>query len=246
MSSNLKKVLLVTGASQGIGAAIASLASREGYTVAIHYHQSRAKAEQVLRELILHGGEGSIFQADLRSEPEVVRLFEEVRLALGSVTHLVCNAGGSKDIFLRDFTEENVSEMLNRNFISTVMCCREGAKHMLEGSVIVNISSRAAVLGGLPGRTLYAAAKGAVDSFTIGLAKELGPYGIRVVGLRPGPTVTATHDGRGGEERLNAIMQGTAAGRAAKPEEIAEAVIYLLSPKASFVAGTMIDVSGGR
>ncbi|MBD1557806.1 SDR family oxidoreductase [Vibrio sp. S9_S30] len=241
-------VLLVTGASQGIGAAIAKRAAQQGYTVAIHYHQSVSKASQVLEEIRRDGGRGAIFQADLRVESQVVKLFDNVREGLGSISHLVCNAGQSKDIYIREFSSENIHELLDLNFVSTALCCREGVKQMSEGSggVIVNISSRAAALGGLPGRTLYAAAKGAIDSFTIGLAKEVGPQGIRVVGVRPGPTITATHEKRGGEERLNAIMQGTAIGRPGKPEEIADAVLYLLSPNATFVAGTLIDVSGGR
>ncbi|MBT3358337.1 MAG: SDR family oxidoreductase [Rhodospirillales bacterium] len=246
-----RKVLLITGASRGIGAALAKCAGRAEYAVAINYHQSETEAQAVCQSVEREGGVALTIGADVTSEADTIGMFERVALELGPVTHLVNCAGQSADILIEDITRDAIDQMMGLNLHSAIFCCREAVKHMRahprkSGGVIVNVSSRAAVLGGLAGRTLYAAAKGGMDSFTIGLAREVGPDNIRVVGVRPGPTKTSTHDGRGGEDRLREIMKGTAAGRPADPEEIAEAILFLLSDQSSFIAGTMIDVSGGR
>jgi len=248
---SMRKVLLITGASRGIGAALAKCAGRAGYAVAINYNSSENEAQAVLRSIESEGGVALPIYADVPNESDIIRMFERIAAELGPVTHLVNCAGHSADILIEDITQSAIDQMMGLNLHSAIFCCREAVKHMRAhprkpGGVIVNVSSRASVLGGLAGRTLYAAAKGGMDSFTIGLAREVGPDNIRVVGVRPGPTKTSTHDGRGGEERLLEIMNKTAAGRPADPEEIAEAILFLLSDQSSFIAGTMVDVSGGR
>jgi NAD(P)-dependent dehydrogenase (short-subunit alcohol dehydrogenase family) len=243
--------VLVTGGSRGIGAAICRSAARAGYRVAVNFMNSKVHADELVGEIRGGGGEAMAVKADVSNEGEIVRMFEIVDNNFGKVSHLVNNAGQSSDFRVESATTGDIAKVMDLNFLSTVVCCREAIARMSkerggDGGVIVNISSRAAVLGGLPGRTIYAAAKGAVDSFTIGFAKEVGPAGIRVNGLRPGPTLTETHNGRGGKVLLERIMKDTAIGRPGRPDEIASAVLFLMSDASSYMSGTVIDVSGGR
>lgn len=245
------KLVLVTGGSRGIGAAVCHAAAREGYRVAINFVASQANAECLANEIEACGGSAILLKADVSDETQIVRMFKRLDAAAGRITHLVNNVGQSNDYIIEHATSALIEASLRLNFASTVLCSREAifrmsTRHGGSGGVIVNVSSRAAVLGGLRGRVMYAAAKGAIDSFTIGLAKEVGPDGIRVNAVRPGATITDTHRDRGGVERLNELTASIALGRPGKPEEIANAILFLMSERASYMAGAIMDVSGGR
>ncbi|MGA0597379.1 SDR family oxidoreductase [Enterovirga sp. CN4-39] len=248
----MKKVLLVTGGSGGIGRAIASLAAREGYAVALTYRSNPEGAREVVREIESGGGRAAAFEADLGREDEIVRLFEKVDSALGPLSALVNNAG---QIGWEGRVDEARAEDLNRlwavNVTSYFICAREAVRRMStrhggRGGAIVNVSSLSGRSGGRDRRVHYAASKGAINTFTLGLAKEVATEGVRVNGVVPAFTATGIHDAFGGsEERARRIVGTIPMGRIGLPEETAEAVLWLLSDKASFVTGTLLDVAGG-
>jgi len=245
-------VLIVTGGSRGIGAATAKLGAARGYHVAVNYNRSPDQAEALVREIEEAGGRAIAIKADVSREADVVRLFETVDRTLGRVTALFNNAGVVHQMkSITEFSAEELGEMWRINITSQFLCAREAAKRMStrlggQGGAIVNMSSAAARLGGANGSLAYAASKGAIDTFTTGLALELGPQGIRVTAVRPGLIETSIHDDMGDPDRLAKLRPTVPLGRTGKVEEVAEAVLWLLSPQASYVTNTIIDIGGGR
>lgn len=245
-------VLIVTGASRGIGAACARLGARAGYKVVVNYGRSRDAALAVVADIEAAGGRAIAVGADVSKLSEVAHLFAETDRRFGRVTALINNAGiGGAIRPIEEHTEATLNDLFSTNIYSCIHCAsaavrRMSPRHGGKGGVIVNISSAAARLGGIQGMVAYAASKGAVDSFTIGLAKEVGKEGIRVVGIRPGMIATDILEPIGGDELMRETAPTIPIGRVGQPEEIAQAAIWLLGPGASYVHGTTIDISGGR
>lgn len=246
------KVLVVTGASRGIGAACARIGARAGYKVVVNYARSREAALALVGDIEQSGGTAIAVQADVSRLCEVERLFSETDERLGKVAALINNAGiGGQVRPIEEHTEETLNDLFRTNVYSCIHCSSAAVRRMSPrygggGGVIVNISSAAARLGGIKGMVAYAASKGAIDSFTAGLAKEVGMEGIRVVGIRPGVIATDILEPIGGADLMRQVAPTIPIGRVGQPEEIAEAAIWLLGPAASYVHGTTIDVSGGR
>jgi NAD(P)-dependent dehydrogenase (short-subunit alcohol dehydrogenase family) len=242
--------LLITGGSRGIGAATARLAARKGYPVAINYREARDQAEALVAEIEAAGGRAMAVRADVASGEQVEAMFREVD-AFGPLTGLVNSAGISLTARVEEFEQSKLEHLLGINVVGTMLCCREAVKRMStrqggKGGAIVNVSSMAAAIGGRPGRTAYAASKGAVDSFTIGIAKEVGREGIRVNALRPGMTMTDMTDAVRSNPGLYASTAATIAmNRCAEADEMALPILWLLSDEASFVSGALLDGSGG-
>lgn len=249
--ANMNKVLLITGASRGIGAATALAAARRGYSVAVNYRQDAAAAQQVLAKIAeLPGAAPSMaIQAEVSDEDQVLTMFEQVRQQLGSVHYLVNNAGVvDRASTVRDMTAARWRRMFDVNVLGTFLCAREGLKDMLAASsgAIVNVSSVAAKLGS-PGQYVdYASAKAAVDTFTLGLAREVAHLGIRVNGVRPGIIDTEIHASGGQPDRVQRLGPEQPMKRAGTAQEVANSIVWLLSDEASYVTGTMLDVAGGR
>ena len=246
-------VLLITGGARGIGAATARLAARRGHAVAINYRAAKDAAEILIDEIERGGGRAIAVQADVAHEAEIVRMFEEVDARLGRLSALVNNAGvnGGPPRPVAELEAVELERLMAVNVTGLMLCCREAVRRMSTarggtGGAIVNVSSMAAVIGGRGGRSAYAGSKGAVDSFSVGLAREGAAEGIRVNVLRPGMTrsdMTAeVHDD---PERLARIAATIAMGRTAEPEEMASAILWLLSGEASFISGARLDASGG-
>lgn len=235
--------LLVTGASRGIGAAIARMASSRGFSVIVNYSQDRDRAEQLAREI-----GGRAVQADVASEADVLRMFDQC----GPITALVNNAGVTGGFARVDEIDaDSVDRMLRINILGTMLCAREAVrrmstKHGGAGGAIVNISSLAARTGGSGEWVHYAASKGAVDTFTVGLAREVATEGIRVNAVAPGLIETGLHAANGRPQRLEKLAPSIPMQRAGTPEEVAEAVLWLLSPAASYVTGAILEAGGGR
>ncbi len=245
--------MLVTGGGRGIGAAICRLAARNDWAVAVNYSRSKAAAEALVRDIRDNGGTASAFQADVGREADVLRLFEAVDREFGSLGAVVNNAATDHAGPVEDFRVEDFLRVLSVNTIGPWLCAREGIRRMStarggKGGVIVNISSISARTGGLPSDVMYASSKGAVDSFTLGLAKEVGRQGIRVVGVRPSITRTEIFDkSEGGLARVMAVAErDTVLGRIAEADEVANLVVWLASPAASYVTATYYDISAGR
>jgi NAD(P)-dependent dehydrogenase (short-subunit alcohol dehydrogenase family) len=244
-------VLLVTGASRGIGAAIALAGARAGYRICINYNRSRSAAEAVAARIAKDGGRAITVQADVGDSSAVEIMFRTIDEQLGPITALVNNAGWYDGVNRVDeMRPEQLIKTFATNIFSYFYCSREAVrrmstKHGGKGGAIVNVSSRGATFGGLPKETHYAASKGAVDSFTKGLAREVGGEGIRVNGVRPGPILTDIHEVHGGYEAARAIGATGPLGRAGEPAEIAEAVLWLLSPGSSYIHGAIVDATGG-
>ncbi len=245
-------VLIVTGASRGIGASIARLGGREGYAVCVNFARNGAAAERVVADIREAGGRAIAVQADISGKDEAKRLFATVDRELGTLTALVNNAGISGPLTaVEDMSDAGLRELFATNVDSLYWCCGEAMKRMARkhggrGGAIVNVGSIAARTGGMAGMVAYASSKGAVDSFTLGLAKEAGPEGVRVNCLRPGTTQTDILGPLGGADFGQRVAASTPLGRLGQPDEIAQAVIWLLSDQASFTHGALLDVSGGR
>ncbi|MBI1779604.1 MAG: SDR family oxidoreductase [Proteobacteria bacterium] len=245
-------VLIVTGGSRGIGAATARIGAREGYAVCVNYAKAKNAALSVVRAIEKAGGRAIAVKADVAKPKEVARLFATVDRTLGPVTALVNNAGiGGPLKRVDEHDEKSLSRLFATNTFGCFYCAAEAIRRMSrkqggKGGAIVTISSAAARLGGLPKLVAYAASKGAVDSFTIGLAKEVGKEGIRVNAIRPGMIKTDILGPIGGDKLIAQIAPFVPLGRAGTPEEIGEAAIWLCSDAASYVHGAIIDVSGGR
>lgn len=247
-----KPIALITGASRGIGAATARLAASRGYDIALNYLHNAASAEALAAEVRTLGRRAITIQGDVAIEADVLRMFAEVDTKLGRLTALVNNAGVlDKQTRVQDMSVERMQRIFNTNVLGSFVCCREAVKRMStanggSGGAIVNLSSRAAALGA-PGEYVdYAASKGAVDTLTIGLAKEVAAQGIRVNAVRPGIIETDIH-ASGGEPgrpaRLGPLIPMQRSGTA---EEVAQSIVWLLSPASSYVTGALLDIGGGR
>ena len=244
--------MLVTGASRGIGAEIAVLAAEQGFRVGVNYNSSEAAAQQVVERIRAAGSEAVALKADVSRPDEVARLFAQLDERFGRLDVLVNNAGVLANFRITEVDASNVAAIYAANVFSAYYCAGEAARRMSRsrggaGGVIVNMSSVAARLGGLAGGTAYAGTKGAIDSFNLALAKELGPEGIRVNALRPGLISTEIHNVHGGIGQMEQLARtAVPLGRAGSAREVAEAVLWLASDSASYVHGAVIDVAGGR
>ncbi len=245
-------MLIVTGAGKGIGRATARLAALRGYAVCVNYLSDQGSATAVVESIAREGGVAIAVQADIAIESEVVRLFMAVDNLLGTPSALVNNAATLEtQMRLDQMDAARFGRMFATNVFGTMLCCREAVKRMSTrfggtGGTIVNVSSGAAKYGS-PGEYVdYAASKGAVESFTIGLAKEVAEEGIRVNGVRPGFIHTDMHAKGGEPGRMERVAKLVPMQRGGTPEEVASAILWLLSAEATFCTGTFIDVSGGR
>ena len=248
----MKKIMLVTGASRGIGAEIAMLAGRSGYRVGVNYLRSEQAAQDVVSAIKKSGGEAIALQADVGKLDEVVAMFAQLDSAFGAPDVLVNNAGVLANFRVDAVDERNLADIFSANVFSAYYCAREAIKRMSTahggtGGVIINMSSVASRLGGLGGGAAYAASKGAIDTFTLALAKEVGAEGIRVNAIRPGLISTDIHDVHGGIAKMEAMAKTVVPmGRAGAAAEVAEVALWLASSASSYVHGSVIDVAGGR
>lgn len=248
----MEKVLLVTGGSRGIGAATCKLAAQQGWAVAVNYSANSLAADEVVRSIRSQGGHAMAVQADVADEDQVLRMFEQIDAKLGHLTGLVNNAG-VVDVTARvqDQSVERWRRMFDINVMGSMLCAREAVRRMStslggQGGSIVNVSSAAARLGA-PGQYVdYAAAKGAIDAFTIGLAKEVGSDGIRVNAVRPGLIETDIHASGGLPNRVRDLQHQVPMGRGGSAQEVAQLMVWLLSDAASYTTMSLIDISGGR
>ena len=248
----MEQVLLVTGASRGIGAATALLAAARGYAVAVNYAAQASAAEEVVGKIRAQGGKALAVQADVADEGQVLAMFEQVDAKLGRLTALVNNAG-VVDVPARvdEMGVARLKRMFDINVLGSFVCAREAVRRMStrhggNGGAIVNVSSAAARLGA-PGQYVdYAAAKGAIDAFTIGLAREVAAEGIRVNAVRPGLIETDIHASGGLPDRVKQLAHQVPMQRGGTAGEVANAIVWLLSPEASYTTMSLVEVSGGR
>jgi NAD(P)-dependent dehydrogenase (short-subunit alcohol dehydrogenase family) len=245
-------VLLVTGGSRGIGAATALLAASQGWAVAVNYRSNSLAADAVVRRIRADGGRAMTVRADVALEADVLRMFEQVDAKLGPLSGLVNNAG-VVDVACRlaDMTAARLHRQWATNVLGSQLCAREAVRRMStrhggEGGAIVNVSSVAAVLGAGGQYVDYAACKGAIDTFTVGLAREVAAEGIRVNAVRPGIIDTDIHASGGQPDRAQRLASTIPMQRPGQPDEIAQAILWLLGSAASYTTGALLDVTGGR
>jgi NAD(P)-dependent dehydrogenase (short-subunit alcohol dehydrogenase family) len=245
-------LLIITGGARGIGAATARLAAQRGWDVCVNYRVDEAAAGQVVADCRANGVNAVAVAADVSVEADVERLFATAQDVLGPVRGLVNNAGivGGKSQ-LADFDAARMERIFAVNALGAFLCARAAVRRMStarggEGGVIVNVSSRAAAIGGAGEYVDYAAAKAAVDTLTIGLAREVADEGVRVNGVRPGMIHTDIHASGGQPGRVERLAPTVPMRRGGRPEEVAEAIVWLLSPASSYATGALLDVSGGR
>lgn len=243
----MNKVVIVTGASRGIGAATAKKLAEQGYAVCVNYRAQSEAAHQVVRDIQANGGKAIAIQADVSDEQQVLNLFDATENALGSVTHLVNNVG---ILFtqspLAEISLERFQKVMNTNVNSCFLCCREAAKRFSTGGAIVNVSSGASRSGAPFEYVDYATSKGAMDTLTKGLSLELADRNIRDNGVRPGFIYTDMHADGGEPNRVDRLSPQIPLKRGGTVEEVANAIAWLLSDEASYVTGSFIDLSGGK
>jgi NAD(P)-dependent dehydrogenase (short-subunit alcohol dehydrogenase family) len=248
----MDKIILITGGSRGIGAATARLSALQGYAVCVNYLKNQSAADAVVDEIRSKGGKAIAVAADVSVESEVIRLFETVDAQLGTVSALVNNAGIlEKQMRVEEMDAARINRILTANVTGCFLCAREAIRRMSNkyggvGGAIVNVSSAAARLGSAGEYVDYAASKGAIDTFTLGLSREVAGEGIRVNAVRPGFIYTDIHASGGEPGRVDRLKDSLPMRRGGRPEEVAEAILWLLSDAASYVTGTFIDLAGGR
>jgi len=248
----MKKVIVITGGSRGIGAATALLAAERGYAVCVNYHQNKKMAEAVVRAIARSGGQAIAVAADISSEDDVVQLFKTTDRELGTVTALVNNAGIlERQMRLEDIDSARLKRIFSTNIIGYFLCSREAVRRMSTkrggaGGAIVNVSSGASRSGSPHEYVDYAASKGAIDTMTIGLAKEVAAEGIRVNAVRPALIYTDIHASGGEADRVERLKEFVPMKRGGKAVEVAQAILWLLSDEASYSTGIFIDVTGGQ
>ncbi|WP_288192009.1 SDR family oxidoreductase [uncultured Phyllobacterium sp.] len=247
----MTKTILITGASRGIGRAAAILAGQKGWSVGVNYIGNRAAADDVVAAVMAAGGKAKAIQGDVANEADVIAMFRQTE-ELGQLDGLVVNAGivapASK---LMDIDTERLKRMFDVNILGAYVCAREGVRRMArsrggKGGSIVILSSAAARLGGPSEYVDYAGSKGAMDTLTIGLSKEVGPEGIRVNAIRPGLIETDIHASGGQPDRAQRLGVTAPLGRPGTADEVGESIVWLLSDAASYVTGALLDVTGGR
>lgn len=248
----MNPTLLITGGSRGIGAATALLAAQRGYAVAVNYTRHAEAANEVVRQIRASGGHAIAVQADVAEEAQVLAMFATIDAQLGRLTALVNNAG-VVDVAARvdEMSVARLKRMFDINVLGSFLCAREAVKRMSTrhgglGGAIVNVSSVAARLGGAGQYVDYAASKGAIDTLTVGLAKEVALEGIRVNAVRPGIIETEIHASGGQPERAQQMAPMVPMQRAGSALEVAQAIVWLLSAQASYTTGSLLDVTGGR
>jgi len=248
----MNPILLITGGSRGIGAATALLAAQRGYTVAVNYTSNEEAADDVVRQIRASGGNAITVQANVAIESQVLAMFDKIDDTLGRLTALVNNAG-VLDVAARvdEMSVARLKRIFDINVVGGFLCAREAVlrmstRHGGAGGAIVNVSSVAARLGGASQYVDYAASKGAIDAFTVGLAKEVALEGIRVNAVRPGIIETDIHASGGQPERARQMAPMVPMHRAGSALEVAQAIVWLLSAESSYTTGALLDVAGGR
>jgi NAD(P)-dependent dehydrogenase (short-subunit alcohol dehydrogenase family) len=246
------KVVVITGGSRGIGRAAALAAAARGYRVVVGYASNEAAAKEVVANIEAKNGKAIAVKCDVGKEADILKIFEAAD-KFGTLGALVNNAGivGKSGVRVDEMSAERIQEMMAVNVTGAILCAREAVKRMStkhggKGGVIVNISSVAAKLGAANTYVDYAASKGAIDSFTVGLGHEVAGEGIRVAGIRPGLIDTEIHAAGGEPDRAHRLAHMVPMKRVGQAEEIANAIVWLMSDEASYVTSTTIDVSGGR
>ncbi len=246
------ELALITGASRGIGRATALLLAKKGYRVAINYRQNKAAAQQTVDAIESRGGAAFLLQGDVAEEEQIEAMFQLLDLWGEPLRVLVNNAGIlDTQSTIEDLTAARINRILITNVTGSFLCCREAVKRMALrhgglGGNIVNVSSVVARLGAAGEYIDYAASKGALDSLTIGLAQEVAGQGIRVNSVRPGFIYTEMHASGGEPGRVDRVKNSLPLGRGGQPEEVAEAIAWLISEQAGYVTGNFIDMAGGR
>lgn len=246
------KTILITGASRGIGAATALLAAKEGYAVVVNYHKNKGSADTVVSQIKNEGGSAVAIQADITKEQDVTRLFNETKRVFGNLDILINNAGILEpQMKFESMNMDRIINIFRTNVFAQFLCTQEAIKQMAlskggNGGVIVNVSSLASKSGAPDEYIDYASAKGAIDTFTIGLSKELANEGIRVNAVRPAFIYTDIHTNGGEPDRIERIKNTIPLKRGGHPQEVAEAILWLASEKSSYCTGIFIDISGGK
>lgn len=248
----MSKVIVITGGSRGIGAATARLAAESGYAVCVNYLRNREAADQVVESIERAGSQAIAIAANVALESDVIRLFETVDRSLGKVTALVNNAGIlAQQMRLENMTGDRLNQIFSTNITGSFLCAREAIRRMSTqkggtGGAIVNVSSGASRLGSANTYVDYAASKGAIDTMTIGLAREVAADGIRVNAVRPGIIETEIHASGGEPNRVDRLKDSIPMRRGGQAIEVANAILWLLSDAASFTTGAILDVAGGQ
>jgi NAD(P)-dependent dehydrogenase (short-subunit alcohol dehydrogenase family) len=246
------KAIIITGGSRGIGRATAVICGARGWSVAINYHHDAAAAEETAAAVEAAGGRAVTVKGDVSAEADVISMFDAAQTAFDQIDGVVVNAGiVAPALSLADMAAERLKRMFEVNVYGAYLCAREGARRLPvnrggKGGSIVLVSSAATRLGSPSEYVDYAGSKAALDTLAIGLAKELGPHGVRVNAVRPGLVDTSIHASGGQPDRAHRLGATTPLGRPGRPEEIAEAIVWLLSDAASYATGAILDVAGGR